>query len=141
MKSDNKYDTNFYITGLVLIAMSIILIIIFQVFGTAWLALLPKCFFHITTGYYCPGCGGTRAIIYLFKGQLLKSFFYHPLVLYLAIVGGWFMISQTIERISASRIKIGMHFRTIYLWIAVILITVNFVIKNGTLLLFEVALM
>ena len=51
------------------------------------------------------------------------------------------MISQTIERISASRIKIGMHFRTIYLWIAVILITVNFVIKNGALLLFEVALM
>lgn len=141
MKEEKQYDTAFYIAGLIVIALMIAVIVVFQVFGTAWLALLPKCYFHIVTGYYCPGCGGTRAVISLLKGKIIKSFFYHPLVLYVAILGGWFMISQTIERISRARIKIALHFRTIYLWIALILIIANFVIKNGALLIWGEALM
>lgn len=43
------------------------------------------CLFHWITGLYCPGCGGTRAIGALLQGQLLKSFCYHPFVLYAAI--------------------------------------------------------
>lgn len=30
----------------------------------------------------CPGCGGTRAFYYLFTGDLLRSFLFHPAVLY-----------------------------------------------------------
>ena len=40
------------------------------------------CLFHLATGYYCPGCGGTRAITALLHGQLFRSFLYHPVVLY-----------------------------------------------------------
>ena len=35
------------------------------------------CLFHLVTGYYCPGCGGTRAIASLLHGQLFRSFLYH----------------------------------------------------------------
>lgn len=38
--------------------------------------------FHMLTGLYCPGCGGTRAVRSLLKGDLWMSFRYHPLVLY-----------------------------------------------------------
>ena len=45
----------------------------------------PPCLFHLATGYYCPGCGGTRAITSLLHGQILNSFLYHPVVLYAAM--------------------------------------------------------
>lgn len=44
------------------------------------------CLFHLLTGLYCPGCGGTRAVWYLLHGQILKSIQYHPLVPYTAFV-------------------------------------------------------
>lgn len=44
------------------------------------------CLFHLATGYYCPGCGGTRALAALFHGQFLRSFLYHPVVLYVALL-------------------------------------------------------
>ncbi len=44
--------------------------------------------------------------------------FYHPIVVYTAVFFGWFMLSQTIEKASRGRFAIGMHYRDIYLWIA-----------------------
>ena len=42
----------------------------------------PKCLFHLVTGYYCPGCGGTRALYLFLTGHWIKSFLFHPLVVY-----------------------------------------------------------
>ena len=44
------------------------------------------CLFHFFTGFYCPGCGGTRAIRLLVQGDLAGSFLYHPFVLYMVLV-------------------------------------------------------
>lgn len=44
------------------------------------------CAFNFFTGLYCPGCGGTRAVKELLRGNLRMSFQYHPLVLYTAAV-------------------------------------------------------
>lgn len=41
-----------------------------------------KTFFHL----YCPGCGGTHAVYYLFHFQFIKSLLYNPLVIYIAVV-------------------------------------------------------
>lgn len=30
----------------------------------------PRCALFVTTGFYCPGCGSTRALYYLLHGQL-----------------------------------------------------------------------
>lgn len=68
--------------------------------------------------------------IALFRGQIIRSFRFHPFVLYGFVVGGWFMISQTIQRISKDRIKIGMHFRPVYLWIALAIVLINLVSKR-----------
>ena len=72
------------------------------------------------------------------KGQLLESFYLHPFVPYIAIVGGWFMISQTIERLSRGKIKIALNFRMVYVWIALALIFINVIYKNIVLLLTRV---
>ncbi|MCR5467470.1 MAG: DUF2752 domain-containing protein [Lachnospiraceae bacterium] len=42
--------------------------------------ILPGCLLYRTTGFYCPGCGGSRAVLAFLSGKVLLSFFYHPLV-------------------------------------------------------------
>ena len=43
------------------------------------------CLFHLVTGAYCPGCGGTRALLALLHGRLADSIRLNPLVLYMAV--------------------------------------------------------
>lgn len=125
-----NYDNGMYITGWCLAACLAFLLLFFYVTDFSFTNYMYACLLHTLTGLYCPGCGGTRAILFLLHGDFLRSFLYHPLVPYAAIVYGWFMISQSIQRLSRNRIRIGMHYRDIYLWIALILLIANFVIKN-----------
>lgn len=141
MKKDASQDSNFYILGWCCIALAIGIVVLNDVFDIKLASLMPPCLFHHFTGLYCFGCGGTRAVFALVRGDILKSLFYHPIVVYTAVVGGWFMISQTIERVSRGKIQIAMHFRLIYLWIGVGLAVLNFLWKNGWLLLTGEALM
>ena len=129
MKTDKLLDKIFYIIGWICIAIGAI------VFGLYRAGVLPTihmapCMIHAMTGYYCPGCGGTRATYALLHGKIITSLYYHPIVVYGVVVGGWFMISQTIERISRGKIHIGMHYRDLYLWIALVIAILNCLIKN-----------
>lgn len=102
---------------------------------------LPPCLFHSLTGCYCPGCGGTRAVLAFLQGEFLVSLRCHPLILYLAGLGLWFLLSQTIEKISRHRIRIGMQLREIYLWIALAIVIFHAVVQNVALGLFHVDLL
>lgn len=43
------------------------------------------CFVHLITGYWCPGCGGTRSMNELSKGHIIKSLHYNPISVVLLI--------------------------------------------------------
>ena len=135
MQTDKKLDKYFYITGWIVLILIAVLVTYVKIKGIGVLKKMPPCAFNAVTGLYCPGCGGTRAAIAFFRGQLIRSFKFHPFVLYGFVVGGWFMISQTIERISGGRIKIGMHFRPVYLWIALAIVLINWFIKDAFILI------
>lgn len=49
------------------------------------------CPFALATGSACPGCGMTRAMGYLARGDLASALTFHPLVILIAIQGlaGW----------------------------------------------------
>ena len=102
---------------------------------------LAPCFFHAMTGLYCPGCGGTRAVLLFLHGNFLKSFLYHPIVIYTVLVGGYFMISQTIGRIAKKEFRFVLHYHDWMLWVAMILIIANFFIKNLFLLVWGIDLL
>lgn len=138
---NKKTDDGFYMAGWGTIAGAVLLLVLMKLTGFQPLKLLRPCILHLLTGYYCPGCGGTRAVLSLLKAKPLQSFIYHPFVLYGAVICSWFMVSQTVERVSRGRIRIGMHFREIYLWIALGIILVNFLIKNLALLVWNVDLL
>lgn len=141
MKPDKNPDTICYITGWCLIGLLILYYFLSEITGIGFLHFHFPCLFHALTGYYCPGCGGTRAVYALLHGKIFQSFLYHPLVLCIAVPGSWFMVSQSIERLSHGKYKIGMHFRDGYLWAALVLITVNFVIKNLALAIWQIDLL
>ncbi len=45
--------------------------------GHPW---FPKCVFHESTGFHCPGCGITRALHALLQGRFVEAFSQNPLV-------------------------------------------------------------
>lgn len=141
MKTDPTSDKCFYIIGWVLIVLVLAVLLMVQAGVLDRFGGLPPCVLHSRTGLYCPGCGGTRAVIALLHGHILASLYYHPIVVYTAIVGGWFMISQTIQRFSQGKLRIGMHYRDIYLWLALAIVVINCLVKNLVLILGGVKLM
>lgn len=61
-----------------LMAVGILFIIIFLKYNIG----IP-CFFYKITGFYCPGCGGTRAIVSLIKLKPYQAFRYNALIIIL----------------------------------------------------------
>lgn len=139
MKKDPSQDNFFYYLGWGAIACILLYIFVRKVLHFDIFAIMPMCGFYRSTGYYCPGCGGTRAVFALFRGEFLKSLYYHPVVPYAAVVAGYFMLTQTIERLSRGKWKVAMHFRMIYVYILLALLAIHFIWKNAYLLITGVA--
>ena len=141
MKKEPEQDHFFYLLGWIAIGAVLIYLFFRFVLKFDLLVFMPPCSFYTSTGFYCPGCGGTRAVLALFRGEIWNSLFYHPVVPYAAVAAGWFMITQTIERVSRGKWKVAMHFRMIYVWILLALLAINFLWKNGYLLITGIPLM
>ena len=141
LRTDKTLDFSFYIIGWVCLILALVLGLAWKSGYFLWIFPPDGCVLHNLTGYYCPGCGGTRAIHALLHGHIVRSFFYHPIVVYTAVFFGWFMLSQTIEKASRGRLAIGMHYRDIYLWIALAIVLLNWLVKNLVLAVFGIALL
>lgn len=90
-------------------------------------------------GFYCPGCGGTRAVSALLAGHPLLATWYHPLVPYTVVIFGGFMLTQTLARLHIGGIK-GWKFHEWHLYAAVAIMIGNFILKNILLLGFHISL-
>lgn len=51
-----------------------------------WRPIVPQCSVYKNTGLYCPGCGGTRAVISLLDGHIPQAFAYNPGAVALAVI-------------------------------------------------------
>ena len=71
----------------------------------------PPCLFHLATGYYCPGCGGTRAVSALLHGQLLRSFVFHPVVPYGAALFLRALFGTSLELLTKGRLAWGYELK------------------------------
>ncbi len=88
-----------------------------------------ECLFWHFWRAYCPGCGGTRALLALMEGDILLSIWYHPLIMYCVALYVIYMITHTLEKLHVPHVR-GMRFRVLYLYGALALLVVNCVIKN-----------
>lgn len=89
--------------GIALI-IPIVVIVYFYSFYQNQNSFSIKCFFHTTTGLWCPGCGGQRAFNFLLHGHFLKSLRYNIILpfalfivgyLYYIVVEGWILGNKT----------------------------------------------
>lgn len=133
---DRSAEKVLYVMGWIGIGVMVFGILILKIFHIHLSEVMLPCIFKYKTGYYCPGCGGTRAVKYFLTGHILKSFIYHPLVPYLGIGGAIYMISHTLCYLTKGRIQ-GIRFRNIYAYAMIGILIVQFLFKNGLIYFFD----
>ena len=98
--------------------------------------------FHHVTGLYCPGCGGTRALLFLLSGHPILSFVYHPLVLYIAILSAYLLFRHLIDVVlRAKDFKKRFYFQAWMVWTMFFIVIANFLIKNIALIFLHLDLL
>ncbi|MBW6463658.1 MAG: DUF2752 domain-containing protein [Bacillota bacterium] len=96
MPSNNKRPASPWLErGLLLLTLLILVMIYLYVITPALRELVrpDHCLFYRLTGMLCPACGGTRAVIHLFSGNILLAIksnaliiFSIPLVIYMLFI-------------------------------------------------------
>lgn len=119
-----------YKSLLLLFAAGILLGIPASKWLPVYIEYAKPCVFYARAGFYCPGCGGTRAVLSLLQGHWIESFRYHPVVLYTFLLFLWYLISNTIEIFSKGKIPIAMKLKVRYLWVALGIILIQWLLKN-----------
>lgn len=88
---------------------------------------IPVCPFYTYLGWYCPACGGTRAVISLLKFDLISSFLFNPIVIYAIFFTSLYLITEFIN-ITFYK-KINIPFKLIFK-IGILILVINWIIKN-----------
>lgn len=137
-KKVKTLEDQLYILGLVFLIVGSISIFVYLKI------ILPNsssvsCIFLKLFGFYCPGCGGTRAVKALFHGHFLASLWYHPLVLYTTVLFGGFMLTNTMQKLHILHIK-GWKFHEWHLYGALFIVIGNWILKNILLRFFQITL-
>lgn len=131
-------DDFLYKLGAIILLVLVLFLSIIHFYQVNYQFFLLPCLFYKITGLYCPGCGGTRSVQALLNGHLVSSIRYNPIVLYGVFIYLWYMISNTIEHVSMHKIKIGMKYRDIYLWVGLAILILFCFIRNFLLLVYDI---
>jgi len=125
-----NYEKALYRTGWCIFISLLIILMIVRMLPFDYQRYSLPCALHSLTGFYCPGCGGTRAAMALLSGKLIQSFYYHPFIVYVAALYAWFMLSHTMEIVSGGKWKIGMMYRPAYLFAGAGIVVLNCIVRN-----------
>ena len=98
-------ETRLYIKCLFVLPFVILAALFFHSGHSIPSLFLPPCLFHTLTGFSCPGCGCTRAVIALLRGDFLQSLCYNPGIMYCALLYVLFMLSHTAAFLSTCIIR------------------------------------
>lgn len=118
----------YWLSIVIILISAVLLIIQFWVIDYFNRQDLLTCGMKAMFGIPCPGCGGTRAVVSLLRGNLLDAIYYNAFAVYCCIVYGVFFVTQTLQRITKGKVH-GMKYRHIYLWLAIAILVVQYVLK------------
>lgn len=124
-----KQDDPFYIPIIIVVFILIFSCIIYRVWLKKYISI-PTCYFYSYWGVFCPGCGCTRAFIYLLKGDIIKSLSYNPTVIYASFMTIIYLTTQTLSRILKRKKLWKLEYNPIYLYIGIAILITTCIIKN-----------
>lgn len=90
---------------------------------------IPQCFLYKKTGIYCLGCGATRALYSLISGNVFRSIYYNPFVLYIIGVDVYFLITESISKVFKRKNNFFIRNINIYIYIGIFILILNWLIK------------
>ena len=134
---NNLGSTDRILYGFGLAALGIAFAAVLLYFCTGFNVLRIKwpCLFNKVTGYCCPGCGGTRAFRALVHGEILKSLYDYPPLIYAAVVYVVFMIRCFLYKwFGIRKSEDGYVVRFIYIFIVLVLLRNQFELIMGLFL-------
>ncbi len=114
------------------IALMVALPLFFLLLWAAMTSGFPVglCWIYRTFGIYCPGCGGTRALLALAAGRPLRAFFYHPPAVLVLTALAVYLPVQTVCRVRKKPVPAWCRYRPRYLWLLLALLVGNCLLRN-----------
>lgn len=104
-------------------------IVIYNIFLKNYISI-PECLIYKYSGFFCPACGGTRAIISLFNFKIRESISYNPIVLYSLTVSTIYLLVETVNKVLNKKLKFNWN---IFIAFGFILLIVNCILQNTIL--------
>lgn len=93
-----------------------------------WSAILGKCTFHEVTGLNCPGCGNTRSVKALLRGDILLSLRNNISIPFLLLTGAVFYIENLLRVLGK---PVRLFPRNAAFWYTILaLFMIYFVVRN-----------
>lgn len=115
-------DKLLYELGLVALGISIAAVLLYAITGINVLRLKFPCLFNKITDLPCPGCGGTRSLRALLRGDVLLSLYLYMPVPYAIVVYVVFMIRCFLYRnFGVRKSANGTIIKYIYIFIGLLL--------------------
>ena len=90
---------------------------------------IPKCFLYEKFGINCWGCGATRAVYSLLSGNILKSLYYNPFILYLIVADLWYLVTEGIALALNIKNKFCVKNINFYVYVGFLILILNWIIK------------
>lgn len=115
-------DRLLYGFGLAALGIAIAAVLLYFCTGINLLSLKYRCMFNKITGYCCPGCGGTRAFRALLRGEIIKSLYDYPPLIYAVVVYVIFMVRCFLYRwFGVRKSRDGAVVKYIYIFVGLML--------------------
>ena len=88
-----------------------------------------SCPFWAVTGLHCPGCGGTRALLAAFQGDIVRSLSLNALALPLASLIVCFLLMFVGQQTRGWR-GLSLLYRREFYWCLTLIVLVFFLLRN-----------
>lgn len=93
------------------------------------------CIVREKLGFYCPGCGATRAVEAIFHGRFLEALWFYPPAVWCTVWIGCYLVTHSVEYFPGNKRRTGIAYRSWYLYVTAALIVLTFIWKNAVLLI------
>lgn len=127
MKKEKNLNDYVYISVIITVLLLIMFYIIYVAIGKP---PIFNCWIYEKFGIYCPGCGCTRALVNLFQGNIIKSLYYNPTVLYAIIVLSIYLVGNTIAKVLKKDSRYILKYTPILIYVGIFILIGTCIIKN-----------